>query len=85
MLRVSINELRWLNERFDTLESSHLSFLQNDFGDLVVAALCKAERLRTKERVTQIGLILANAAEAGPSTPLDLTDNARRLTLGLSF
>jgi hypothetical protein len=84
LLRTAILELRYLIEHFDGLEAKHKEFLKNDFGDLVVDALSKAERLRAKERVARIALILANAAEVGPSTDLDLTEELMRVATELS-
>jgi hypothetical protein len=56
---------------------------QQEFPNLVLDGLRKAEQTRAKERVQRLGRILGYAYQEGPRRPLDLAEEMMRITMSL--
>lgn len=82
LLSVLVHDLKRVNVKLANLEHDRESF-QQEFPNLVLDGLRKAEQTRSMARVERLGHILGHAYEEGPRKPLDLAEELMRVAMSL--
>ncbi len=83
LVEVVVQELRWVRDRVTDLDEKYVVFMREEFPDLVLAALQKAERTRSKERVIRMGKVLGASAKNGPTLIADEVEELLRISMDL--
>ena len=80
-------EVKYCNSRIQQLVAAsevHRRFMEDEMPGLVLDALRRAERTRSKERISRLGRILVRAAEFGPRDSADYVEEMMRVALELT-
>ncbi len=83
LIDVLSSEIRWLKKRVSEITEDHARFVREQFPNLVLDALEKAELTRSPQRIVRIGRIVANAAFTGPARTPDTTEELSRIAMSL--
>lgn len=83
LVEVVVDELRWVRDQVSTLEEEHQRFIREEFPDLLLDALQKAERTRSHSRIQRMGKVLGASAQAGAAMPADEVEELLRLSTDL--
>jgi len=77
------DELRRVRGKLEQLDDEYRRFVQGEFWDLVLDGLQKAERTRSRSRITRIARILANSTVDRPLKTGDQTEEIMRVAMDL--
>lgn len=84
LLSIIIPKIRDLVKGYERLDAKQKEFLDTDWLKLLVDADRKARVMRSKDRITRLGSILAKSADLGPATPADDVEDMMRVAMELS-
>jgi hypothetical protein len=84
LLNVLTEELKRIRCKLEHLADEQRQFLEDDYMELVLDGLKKAENVRSKERIARIAKILAHAADAGTTKPANETEEMMRVAMDLT-
>jgi hypothetical protein len=85
LLSVLVDEMKRVNAKladFEKTDQDREQF-QQEFPNLVLDGLRKAEQIRATERVQSLGHILGHAYQEGPRKSLDLAEELMRVAMSL--
>jgi predicted transcriptional regulator len=83
LVEVVVQDLRWVRDRVADLDEKHLVFIREEFPELVLAALQRAERTRSRARIARMGKVLGASAKHGPTVVADEVEELLRVSMDL--
>jgi hypothetical protein len=83
LVDVIIERVQELGVEVQSHSDKHKAFIENDWVNLVLDGVAKAQQARARERIKRLGEILAYAYAEGEKRSPDLTEEMLRIAAGL--